>query len=209
MAVCLLSTFLSVLSAAQILWHGESPTKEVILTFDDGPDFSTTPKLLALLKKLDVKATFFLVGKMVAVNPSLARAIVSDGHQIGNHTYSHSRAYSVSQKFAEQEIQRTNDVIYKAAKVHPKYYRPSYGFFNPKYFRAIRERGMTGVFWSVDSAGYQPGRWREWVDGFCQTIDEDSIIMFHQSDILKPHFGEALALIVKKLRARGFSFVQL
>ena len=126
--------------------------KGVALTFDDGPDPNQTPKLLDLLKKRHVKATFCLVGQNVAAHPGLVKRIAAEGHTLCNHTWNHSLTLGKkSPAKIKADLQRTNDAIRKAvpgAKI--KYMRAPGGNFTPAFVDAASKLGMKSIYWQVD-----------------------------------------------------------
>jgi peptidoglycan-N-acetylglucosamine deacetylase len=127
-------------------------TKAVALTFDDGPDPAQTPKLLKLLAKQRVQATFCLVGENVRRHPELVRQIVAGGHALCNHTWNHS--LKIGKQPAAKivaDLKRTNDAILKAApKAKIKYFRAPGGNFTPRLVGVAKKLGMTSIYWKVD-----------------------------------------------------------
>lgn len=125
---------------------------QVAITFDDGPHPKFTPKVLELLKKHNAKATFFCVGKNLELYPELAKAILEQGHSIGNHTYSHSPAFGFfSTKKVVTELQRTDTIITNLINRRALLYRPVYGVTNPSIKRAVKRLGVQSIGWSVRS----------------------------------------------------------
>ena len=124
----------------------------VALTFDDGPDPVQTPRLLDLLAKHHVKATFCLVGQNVAAHPDLVRRIAAEGHTLCNHTWRHSLTLG-HRKPAEirADLQRTNDAIHQAAPAAEiRYLRAPGGNFTPSFVKVAAELGMRSIYWQVD-----------------------------------------------------------
>jgi len=142
---------------------GTSGGKKVALTFDDGPDPRTTPLVLDALRKDDLKATFFVVGRQVAKHPGLLRRIVQEGHTIGNHTYDHADMSDMSPKRMRSELQRTQETVDDALGYHHPMVlmRPPYGnpYFDgsealPAFRRVVRGQGLIPVTWTVDPSDY-------------------------------------------------------
>ncbi|HEX5176879.1 MAG TPA: polysaccharide deacetylase family protein, partial [Chthoniobacteraceae bacterium] len=102
----------------------------IAMTFDDGPHVENTPRLLEMLKKRDIKATFFVVGECVVQYPALMKRIVAEGHEIANHSWSHPLLTKMSEEAVTAQIQRTHDAIVAATGVTPKLFRPPYGGFS-------------------------------------------------------------------------------
>ncbi|MHA7967288.1 polysaccharide deacetylase family protein [Paenibacillus sp. CAU 1782] len=130
------------------------PSKVVYLTFDDGPS-KYTPGVLDILKKEDIKATFFVLGEHVERNPEIARAIVEEGHSIGNHTFNHvyKQLYGSFGGFSSQ-IMKADDAIYEATGIRTNLVRApggTYGNFDQSYFDAMKAAGYIVHDWNVDS----------------------------------------------------------
>ncbi len=123
------------------------------LTFDDGINKTDTPKVLDILSKYNVKATFFIVGSSIEANKDILKRILDEGHSIGNHTYTHKKEiiYSKVEDFKE-ELKKTNDLIYQVTKKNVKLFRPPYGgthIRSKEYQDALKDYKI--VLWNVDS----------------------------------------------------------
>jgi peptidoglycan-N-acetylglucosamine deacetylase len=124
----------------------------VALTFDDGPDPVQTPKMLDLLARYHVKATFCLIGQNAAAHPDLVRRIVAEGHTLCNHTWRHSLTLGQQNPATiRADLQRTNDAIHRAApNAKIKYLRAPGGNFTPAFVRVAADLGMKSLYWQVD-----------------------------------------------------------
>ncbi len=134
------------------LCRAESADKVVALTFDDGPDADSTPRVLDLLKRHGVRATFFVVGEQARQNPELIHRMVAEGHTVAGHSYYHlpqSTLWS-SQRYTE-ELFRCNDVVARLTGLRMRLYRPPFGVTNPPIARAVKNLGLIPVGWSVRS----------------------------------------------------------
>ncbi|MFI7598696.1 polysaccharide deacetylase family protein [Actinoplanes sp. NPDC049681] len=129
----------------------------VALTFDDGPDPVQTPKMLDLLKRMHVKATFCLVGQNVAAHPDLVRRIAAEGHTLCNHTWRHSLTLGrQSPSVIRADLQRTNDAIRAAVPgAEIRYMRAPGGNFTPTFVAAADDLGMTSIYWQVDPRDWE------------------------------------------------------
>ena len=134
------------------LCRAESADKVVALTFDDGPDADSTPRVLDLLKRYDVRATFFVVGEQARQNPELIHRMVAEGHTVAGHSYYHlpQSALWSSQRYTE-ELFRCNDVVARLTGLRMRLYRPPFGVTNPPIARAVKNLGLIPVGWSVRS----------------------------------------------------------
>lgn len=134
------------------LCKGKTDEKVIALTFDDGPHQEITPKLLSVLDKHEVKASFFCMGKNISKLKNIAKEINSNGHLIGNHSYTHHRWFDLfSSKKMVAEIRATNAEIEKISGKQPLFFRPPYGVTNPSLRRAILKTDMYSIGWSLRS----------------------------------------------------------
>jgi peptidoglycan/xylan/chitin deacetylase (PgdA/CDA1 family) len=130
---------------------GGSPgaEKKLALTFDDGPNDPHTMRLLDVLGKHEVKATFFLIGCFVKQRPDIAQEIVRRGHVIGNHTFTHPRLIFLPAAQARQEIQQCREAITDAVGEHSNLFRPPWGGRRPGTFSLVRHLGLEPIMWNV------------------------------------------------------------
>lgn len=133
----------------QSLNHNYNISEDYIsITFDDGPNLEFTPKVLSLLKEYKAKATFFLIGINAEKHPDLVRQILSEGHTIGNHSYSHSKKFGF---FAAEkiivELMQTNSILKEITGKEVKLFRPPFGVTNPNIKKALRSTGHQSIGW--------------------------------------------------------------
>lgn len=126
--------------------------KAVALTFDDGPNPNTTPVALELLKKYNAKATFFMVGKAVAGNEEIIKQVVAEGHQIGNHSWSHPLLTKISLEQAKSQINDTTEALKKASGQDVHIMRPPYGGINATIQAAVDQ---SFILWDVDTLDWK------------------------------------------------------
>jgi len=134
------------------------PTSQpvVAMTFDDGPHESLTPQLLDILAARDIRATFYVVGRRVNMYPRLTERIAAEGHEIGNHSWSHPRLTSLGNQGLMRELDNTSMAIQQAVGRPPVTMRPPYGLLSSRQRNMIsEERYMPTILWSVD-----PQDWR-------------------------------------------------
>lgn len=194
-----------------IVRRGSQDSLKVALTFDDGPSPLYTPKILDILKEKKVKATFFLVGKHVEKYPEVAKRIVDEGHEIGNHTYSHRDLVPATRATVVKEIKKAEKVIESVCGRKPVLFRPPRGIYSNAVRKIILKAGYTIILWSVSTQDWRlvkPSFIFRRVKRFCRP---GSIILFHDSGaLIKPEGGsrghtvEALPKVIDWLRANGY-----
>jgi peptidoglycan/xylan/chitin deacetylase (PgdA/CDA1 family) len=131
----------------------------VAMTFDDGPHPRNTPRLLDMLRERNIKATFYVIGRNVEMYPEITRRIVAEGHEIGNHTYTHRNLTKLSDDSVREELTKTRSAIAQAAGVRPRTMRPPYGALLQRQRSWIHsEMGYPTILWSVDPLDWKrPG----------------------------------------------------
>jgi peptidoglycan/xylan/chitin deacetylase (PgdA/CDA1 family) len=199
---------------APTLWRVPG-VNAVALTFDDGPDPVFTPRVLEILAREKVTATFFVVGERARANPGLLREMDGQGHLIGNHSFSH--AWNINFALHDgltREIDGCSDAIEAAIGKRPQFYRAPHGFKNPALGDVLAEQAMTCVGWQV--------RGFDAVRADASTIARRLVLKARPGGILLLHDGgglqgtrdrsatlEALPMVIDGLRARGFAFKRL
>jgi len=216
--VCLLALVL-----AGCFWscHVVSP-KLVALTFDDGPYGEATSQILDILKKERVHATFFLLGINVEKYPAIAKRIVSEGHVIGNHSYSHSELLSkMPIEDFQADVRHAENLIVNATGVQPRYYRPPFGMHTPSMDQQLKDMGYFVVLWDVGTgttaADYDQGTSSEAiveqiVRNTLKGRKRQQIILLHdgrdvQIGYPRQNVIQALPRIIEQLKERSYRFV--
>jgi len=128
---------------------------ELALTFDDGPNPIWTPRLLDLLARRDVRATFFLVGSRAQAEPSLVRQIVAAGHLIGNHSWSHLNLALASSRTIDEQIYRATETLEEITGLPITFFRPPFGARRPATLRIARRLGLTPVLWNAMTSDWK------------------------------------------------------
>ena len=184
----------------------QGPTGKPIvsITFDDGPHPTNTPILLDILKARRIRATFYVVGRNVAAYPDLVKRMVDEGHELGNHTWSHPRLTGLGEAGVLQQLDRTSEAIYKAVKKVPVTIRPPYGLLRPSQARMIHaKRTMVSTLWNVDPRDWQRPGSNVVANRIISASTNGSIILAH--DIHRPTI-RAMPSALDGLSGRGFHF---
>ena len=184
--------------------HGSRDRRCVALTFDDGPDPERTPALLDTLKAMNVRATFFLVGRAVDAHPALAARIVREGHEVGNHTYSHRYLPLARSRSVRAELAATDAAIERATGLVPTLARPPYGGRSPRNVQAFARSAKRLVTWDVNSFDWKGAPADEVADRVVERTRPGSIILLHEARERGEVTIDAVRQIVPALRARGF-----
>jgi polysaccharide deacetylase family sporulation protein PdaB len=181
--------------------------KYVALTFDDGPHKYRTDEILDILEENDIKATFFTVGIMAKEYPEIIRRIVSEGHEIGNHTYSHSKMKRLSPEKLEWEIDETEKILYEICEYRPKLFRPPEGWCSDIVASIAAELDYDIILWNIDTLDWAHNSAVNICDSINCEIKPGSIILFHDYVSGKSTTTEALKSIIPKLKVEGYEFV--
>jgi peptidoglycan-N-acetylglucosamine deacetylase len=123
----------------------------IAMTFDDGPSPETPPRLLDILKQRNIKATFFMIGQNAQANPAIVKRILAEGHEIGNHSWTHPQLSKLSDDRVTEEITKTQTAIKDACGYTPVLLRPPYGAITARQKEWIEKQfGLSVIIWSVD-----------------------------------------------------------
>jgi peptidoglycan-N-acetylglucosamine deacetylase len=199
---------------APTLWRAPG-VNAVALTFDDGPDPEFTPRILDILAREKVRATFFVVGEHARVNQDLLREIDRQGHLIGNHSFSHARSINFAlHARLTREINACNEVIEAAIGKRPTFYRVPQGFKNPAVGDVMAKLGMNCVGWQVRGFDAVRSDASSIARRLVHKARAGGILLLHDGSCLQGRQDrsatlEALPLIIDGLRARGLEFKRL
>lgn len=188
----------------QTVSHGDPESNLIALTFDDGPHPVYVPRLLALFRAEKVNATFFLIGDQFRLFPDVARAIVADGHEVGNHSLTHRNLRRAPPSDAEREIVGMQKLLKERLGVVPGVYRPAYGVVTDTVRRICKREHLAIIRWNVDPADWQRKTTREMiVRNVLDNVSSGSILLFHATH---KKTVEAVSDLIPILRYRGFEF---
>ncbi len=174
---------------------------KIALTFDDGPTPGFTEAILDILLERDVRATFFVLGKHVEANPEIVRRIQTEGHLIGNHTYSHMELTDGNCDLFMDEVEQTNVVLEDVIGYRTAFVRPPFGCCTK---RLQKEASMITVLWTIDS--------KDWCSTDADAVTNRVVTKAEDGAIILMHDGydctvEAVVRIVDTLLAKGYDFV--
>ncbi len=188
--------------------------KLVVLSFDDGPHPVYTPKVLEVLREEGVHAVFFVVGAQVAAHPEILKRVHADGHEIGNHTYSHTLTESAPECDVSDEVKRTSELVEKFTGSPTRWLRPVGGALSAAYVHAALATGHTLVLWNIDTQDWRAARGLGRSDEIRMCITEPapangSVILMHDGGGYRGATVNALKAIIPALREQGYQFCTL
>jgi peptidoglycan-N-acetylglucosamine deacetylase len=195
-------------------------SRQIALTFDDGPNPAVTPLLLELFDRFSVRATFFVIGKFARACPELVMEIAARGHLIGNHSDTHANLFWQSRVGIRGELARCQDAIASAVHAAPaRWMRPPYGFRNPLLSGEIRRAGMQGVvMWSKICWDWKPQPPERLIERLSRVARPEEphgdIVVMHDGDhrVLggdRHHVVAALEHWLPRWRDAGMEFVTM
>jgi polysaccharide deacetylase family sporulation protein PdaB len=189
-----------------VIRHGSRERKELALTFDDGPDPTETNKILDILKKYNVKATFFVIGKNIELDSASVKRASDEGHEIGNHTYDHSDISKLSDKQIKEQILKCEELIVSVTGKKPSIFRPPYGSYNKGNISKIaEENGYKIVLWGgVDALDWKNPPAQEISNSIINNVINGDIILLH--DYKTENTLKALDTIIPQLLEKGYKF---
>ncbi|MCI1772830.1 polysaccharide deacetylase family protein [Paenibacillus lautus] len=193
----------------EIVWEVPTQNKVIALTFDDGPDERNTVQILDLLKQYDAKATFFVVGSRVEKHPDIVARELQEGHEIGNHSYTHPPFHNINVSKLSNELNQTQDAIYQATGLKTVLFRPPGGSYNEAIVRTSKDLGMLTVLWSwhQDTLDWRKPGVSRIVQKVLDNAHNGDIVLMHDFVPSSTQTVEALKVILPELQKRGYSFV--
>lgn len=179
--------------------------KVVALTFDDGPDPVDTPAVLDILKEKNVTATFFVLGQAAHDYPDLLKRMVQEGHEIGNHSFTHD----YQQRRLAEEIRQTDRDVFAATDLHTYFYRPPGGFISDWQLEIIKKTDHVVALWSVDSKDWRNPGVNQILDNVLNNVFPGAIILLHDGGYQRTQTVKALEPLINALQERGYRFTTL
>src|SRR5881397_3590047 len=177
----------------------------IAITFDDGPSATLTPKLLDLLAARHIKATFFVIGENVAEHPEIVARAAREGHEIGNHSWSHPNFGKMSDDNVRSQLRRTDDAIRSATGNRPTLMRPPYGSITAREKHWIHDEfGYRIILWDVDPYDWKRPGPAVVRNRILKETQPGSIVLSHD---IHPGTIEDMPSTFDALEAKGFKFV--
>jgi peptidoglycan/xylan/chitin deacetylase (PgdA/CDA1 family) len=182
--------------------------KVLALTFDDGPNPAATPRVLDILRKAGVPATFCTIGTQVRAQPKLVKRIVAEGHQLCNHTLDHVEGLETQpRERVESEIEGGRDAIVEVTGEPPAFYRPPGGSLGPVIYEVAAANDEAVLYWSIDPLDWKKPSRDELVASVLGQLKPGGIILLHDGGGDREATVAALPAIIEGARAQGYTFV--
>jgi polysaccharide deacetylase family sporulation protein PdaB len=189
-----------------IFSSGPSDSKRIAITFDDGPHPVYTYKILDELRAKNIKATFFVIGSSAKRYPWILQQIVAEGHEIGNHTYSHTLLSRVSSEKMDEELNRCQEAIREAIGYETTLFRPPYGVYRSHAKAITQQHHMDIILWSVDPMDWRYHDEERVYQTVTSHVQNGSIILCHDG---RPSTVRALPRIFETLQEKGYEFTTI
>ena len=198
---------LSRMYSSKFFLGGSSHESKIALTFDDGPDKTFTPKVLDVLNEYDVQATFFLMGENVEKYPEVTKRIASEGHTLGNHSWSHPDLRTLSEENLKQEIEYTSNMLRFITGIETALIRPPYGAISEEALIQLTNMNYYIINWNVDSKDWKEQGIDNILINTLTDTEEGSILLFHDGGGYRGKTVQALPTLIETLQAQGYEFV--
>ena len=190
----------------RLITSGNTKVMRVALTFDDAPNPFYTDELLKILREKGVCATFFCMGNKCQLYPDLLVKILRDGHDVGNHSYSHPKLDTLPRDDWQEEILYTNRIIKRVLGYDCRLFRPPHGRYNDAILDFVYSHGMTTCLWTLTTGDYLEPTPAALIKKVMAGTGPGGIILMHDGTDCTV---QALAEIIDKLRAQGYEFVTM
>jgi len=188
-----------------MMYKVETQEKVIALTFDDAPDEIYTPRILDVLEKHDVKATFFVLGARVEKYPQMVKRINKEGHSIGNHTYWHPKLTETGVANMVWEIDKNEKAIQSVLDLETDLFRAPYGALTEDMVKKLRELDYRGIGWSIDSEDWKGISKNEIKSRVINGLHPGSIVLMHAAGNV-PGTEQALDELIPYLQKEGYYF---
>lgn len=193
------------------VWDIPNSENTIYLTFDDGPTPEITERVLEILDKHHIKATFFCIGDNVRKHPEIVQKILSKQHSVGNHTYSHLKGWKTPTKTYISNSEACEIKLNSLFKIrNSKLFRPPYGKITPWQSYKLRKLGYKIIMWDVLSKDYDASISAEkCYENVIKNVFSGSIIVFHDSNKAKDNVLNSLEKTIETLKSKGFKFEKI
>jgi peptidoglycan/xylan/chitin deacetylase (PgdA/CDA1 family) len=201
-------------------WFGHTFTglargsKQLALTYDDGPNDPHTQRLLDVLARHDVRATFFLIGRYVQRRPDIVHELVKAGNEVGNHTFTHPLLTFKSAQEVRSELEQCDKALTEAVGEHPNLFRPPFGGRRPAVLRVARRMGLEPIMWNVTGYDWNATAAEPIEQKVASQVQGGNVILLHDGG--HREFGAnrsytvtATDRLISRYKSEGYEFVTI
>jgi len=189
------------------IWNIDTNSKELYLTFDDGPTPEITPWVLEQLQTYNAKATFFCIGNNIEKYPEILKTVIADGHSVGNHTFNHLKGWKYKSKTYVDDVLKCEALLPKTNSSNLKLFRPPYGKFKTKQSKQLQKLGYKIVLWDVLSFDWDAKiSESQCFNTIINVSKKGSIIVMHDSLKASQNLKAVLPKVLKYYSELGFTF---
>ena len=189
--------------------HKVAPKGTIALTFDDGPTAVYTPQILAILKKYNIKATFFMVGNNAKNHPDIVKQVLADGHAINSHSLTHPMLTKIGDTQLHREVEEPQVIIYKIIGHKPNCLRYPFGASNQHVRDVIRSQGIVPVAMGFNSFDYDRPGVDKIVNWVLKNAYSGQVILLHDGFDKREQTVAALPRIIEGIQKKGLGFSQI
>ncbi len=199
------------LTKNNVYYRGNPLVKKISLTFDDGPNNTYTPKVLEILNRYNIKATFFMLGENIKRFPDIARKAAASGHTIGNHTYRHPNLYitNLSETEIREEIDSTALIIEEITGKKPNLFRSPYNYLDEELISILKEKKYNIISWTYAPRDWEDISSNKILQRVLENVTTGAIFLLHDGGGNRSETVKALPIIIEGLQKQGFEFVDL
>lgn len=188
------------------IYYVDTPEKKIAISFDASWGAEYTPTILQILKDHDIKTTFFLTGYWIEKYPDLVKKIAEEGHELGNHTYTHPHLNSLDKQSIKNELERVHAALTDLWGKEPTLFRPPFGEYSNKVIEAANELNYLTIQWSVDSLDWKDLDKDTIVKRVTGALHPGAIVLFHNNG---RYTADALPEILQFAKENGYTVVPI
>lgn len=189
--------------------RGHADDNVVALTFDDGPDPRYTPRILDILEKESVRATFFVIGKNARKHPQILKRAIKMGNTIENHSWDHPQYHRLTSKQIKRQLVKTSEEIVRITGRKPVFFRPPRGAMSPKINQVVSQAGYRIAFWTDSVRASVIKEPRAEARDISRLAGNGTVILLHDGLLNREKDVKTLPYLINYLKRRGFKFVSL
>jgi polysaccharide deacetylase family sporulation protein PdaB len=188
------------------IYYVDTTEKKMAISFDACWGASYTPEILEVLRANNLKTTFFLTGFWVEKYPEMVQKIADEGHEIGNHTYSHPHLNSLAEEQIREELEKVGEIISELSGKQPNLFRPPFGEYNNKVITTAEKAGYRTIQWSIDSLDWQELGKEPMIKRVTENLHPGAIVLFHNNG---RYTVEALPEIITYIKKQGYEILPI